>query len=134
MTDAPRRPRFLTRERIRGYPAVSFAVLVALAVYDRVAGHGLVNAIDGALGGDFLSFYTGGAFVLHGRSLDLSSEAAQLGFQLGVLGANVQGAAVWVSPPYFAWFFVYLSAKSGSAEDTLWKSPSTNSCEVQVSP
>jgi hypothetical protein len=101
--------RFLTRERIRAYPAVTFAVLLALAVYDRLAGKGLLNAFDGALGGDFLSFYTGGAFVLRGRSLDLLSESAQLAFQRRVLGANVEGISVWVSPPYFAWFFSPLS-------------------------
>jgi hypothetical protein len=99
----------LTRERIRAYPAVTFAVLMAFAAYDRVAGNGLLNAFDGALGGDFLSFYTGGSFVLHGRSPDLLSESAQLAFQRGVLGANVDATSVWVSPPYFAWFFAPLS-------------------------
>src|SRR5262249_51492882 len=64
---------------------------------------------DGALGGDFLSFYTGGAFVLQGRSAELSSEASQLSFQLAVIGENVQGAAVWVSPPFFAWLFAPFS-------------------------
>jgi hypothetical protein len=109
LTDASQRPGFLTQERLRAYPAISFAVLVALAIYDRIAGHGLVNAIDGALGGDFLSFYTGGTFVANGRPSELSSEASQLSFQLAVLGENVQGAAVWVSPPFFAWFFAPFS-------------------------
>lgn len=101
--------RLLTPERIRAYPAITFAVLVAFAAYDRLAGKGLLNAFDGALGGDFLSFYTGGSFVLHGRALDLSNEAAQLAFQRAVLGANVQSTSVWVSPPYFAWFFAPFS-------------------------
>ena len=34
---------------------------------------------------------------------------------------------------YFAWFFVYLSAKSGCTADTLWKSARMSSCDVQVS-
>jgi hypothetical protein len=38
------------------------------------------------------------------------------------------------SVAYLAWLFVYFSGKSGSFASTLWKSPSTNSCEVQVSP
>jgi hypothetical protein len=101
--------RFLTRERIRAYPAVTFVVLIAFAVYDRIGGRGLLNAFDGALGGDFLSFYTGGSFILHGRSVDLLDESAQLAFQRGVLGANVDATSVWVSPPYFAWFFAPLS-------------------------
>lgn len=101
--------RVLTEERIRAYPAVTFAVLVLFAAYDRLAGHGLLNAFDGALGGDFLSFYTGGHFVLHGRAHDLSNESAQLAFQRGVLGADVPNTSVWVSPPFFAWFFAPLS-------------------------
>jgi hypothetical protein len=99
----------LTPLRVRAYPALTFVVLLGLAIYDRAAGHGLVNAIDGTLGGDFLSFYTGGTFVLRGRAVDLGNEAAQLAFQHAVLGADVQGTSLWVSPPFFAWFFAPLS-------------------------
>ena len=102
-------PGFLTPARVRAYPALTFVVLACLAIYDRAAGHGLINAIDGTLGGDFLSFYTGGSFVLRGRAVDLGSEAAQLAFQHAVLGADVQGTSLWVSPPFFAWLFAPLS-------------------------
>jgi alpha-1,2-mannosyltransferase len=109
LSPAPRRFGFLTPARVRVYPALTFIVLAALAVYDRAAGHGLVNAIDGALGGDFLSFYTGGAFVREGRAAELSTEPAQLAFQQAVLGGDVQGTALWVSPPFFAWVFAPFS-------------------------
>jgi hypothetical protein len=109
LSSEPRRLGFLSSTRVRAYPAITFAIVAAVAVYDRAAGHGLINAINGALGGDFLSFYTGGAFVREGRAADLSSEAAQLAFQHVVLGADVQGASLWVSPPFFAWLFAPLS-------------------------
>lgn len=102
--------RFLTPERIRNYPAIGFAVMLAVAVYDRLSGRGLVNGLAGPFGGDFLSFYTAGALLLRGTPEALADVDAQLAFQRSVLGTAVDSVAVWVSPPYFAWAFVPFAA------------------------
>jgi hypothetical protein len=101
--------RLLTPERIRGYPLVAFAVIVCIALYDRLSGHGWANGLSGYFGGDFLSFYTGGALLARGDWAALSNPDAQLAFQEQLLGSKLPGVAVWVSPPYFAWLFVPLS-------------------------
>jgi hypothetical protein len=69
-----------------------------------------VNAFGGGIGGDFLAFYTAGHFVARGTPDGLSDPNAQLAFQEHVIGSSLDGVAVWVSPPYFAWFFAPLAA------------------------
>src|SRR5690242_11106144 len=78
---------FLTPRRIWSYPLVSLVVLVAVAAYDRISGTGLINGISGPFGGDFLSFYTGGAFVRTGHADQLIDADAQQAFQQRILGA-----------------------------------------------
>jgi hypothetical protein len=94
-----RRKGFITPERVRGYPAVVFGVMVLWVAYRHLAGSSLLNEPPETLGGDFLSFYTGGSFVLNGTSAGLSDPSAQLAFQRALLHANQGGTAVWVSPP-----------------------------------
>jgi hypothetical protein len=101
--------RFLTPERIRSYPLVAFAVIVCVALYDRLSGSGWANGLSGHFGGDFLSFYTGGALLARGDWAALSNPDAQLAFQEQLLGTKLPGVSVWVSPPYFAWLFVPLA-------------------------
>jgi hypothetical protein len=98
--------RFLTPRRIWSYPFVTLVVLVALAAYDRVSGMGLISD---PFGGDFLSFYTGGAFVRTGHANQLVDQEAQHAFQQQLFGVPVSSVSVWVSPPYFAYVFAPLS-------------------------
>jgi arabinofuranan 3-O-arabinosyltransferase len=88
---------------------VATLVVACVAVYDRVGGRGLVNAFGGGVGGDFLAFYTAGSFVARGTPEGLSDPNAQLAFQEHVIGSSLEGVALWVSPPYFAWFFAPLA-------------------------
>ena len=53
--------RFLTPTRIRAYPLVAFVVTACVALYDHLSGPGWLNGLTSHFGGDFLSFYTGGA-------------------------------------------------------------------------
>jgi hypothetical protein len=97
---------FLTPRRIWSYPLISLVVLAALAAYDGVSGTGLISD---RFGGDFLSFYTGGAFVRTGHADKLIDPEAQHAFQQQILGVPVSSVSVWVSPPYFAYVFAPLS-------------------------
>jgi hypothetical protein len=65
--------------------------------------------MGGGLGGDFLGFYTAGHLVAHGNPEGLADRHVQRSFQEGVLGSSLDAVALWVSPPYFAWFFVPLA-------------------------
>jgi arabinofuranan 3-O-arabinosyltransferase len=85
-------------------------VISCVAVYDRLGGSGRVNAFGGGLGGDFLAFYTAAHFVVRGTPAELTDPSAQLAFQEHVIQGVLDGVAVWVSPPYFAWFFAPLAA------------------------
>jgi hypothetical protein len=98
--------RFLTPRRIWSYPLVSLVVLVAIAAYDRVSGTGLISS---PFGGDFLSFYTGGAFVRTGHADKLIDLEAQHALQQQILGVPTHSVSLWVSPPYFAYVFAPLS-------------------------
>jgi hypothetical protein len=89
-------------------------------MYDRLGGIGLVNAFGGGLGGDFLAFYTAGRFVARGTPEGLSDPGAQLAFQEHVIGGSLDGVALWVSPPYFAWFFAPLAALPYVAALLVW--------------
>jgi hypothetical protein len=99
----------VTPERVTLYPLLATLVLLCVAAYDRLAGDGLRNAFGGALGGDFMAFYTAGHFVAHGAADRLYDAAAQLAFQERVAGGKLSGVALWVSPPYLAWLFAPFS-------------------------
>jgi hypothetical protein len=99
----------LTPQRVTHYPLLATAVLLCVAVYDRLAGDGLQNAFGGALGGDFMAFYTAGHFVASGTAERLYDASAQLAFQEQVVGGKLSGVALWVSPPYLAWLFAPLA-------------------------
>lgn len=85
-------------------------MLLCVATYDRFAGDGLRNAFGGAVGGDFMAFYTAGHFVTHGATESLYDAGAQLAFQEQIAGGKLSGVALWVSPPYLAWLFAPLAA------------------------
>lgn len=102
-------PMGLTRARLRLYPAITFCVLSAAALYNLFAGDGLVDATGTPVGGDFLSFYTGGAFTGAGAALELLDPEAQRQFQEQLLSRPDAPLAQWVSPPFFAWLFVPLA-------------------------
>jgi len=102
-------PRFaiaklMNAERMRVYPALMFIALAFMSIRDA-----LKTGIHGELGGDFLSFYTGGAFMLHGNAAALALVDKQHAFQEMVLHFPVKNTAVWVSPPFFAWLFAPLA-------------------------
>jgi hypothetical protein len=99
----------LTPRRVTLYPLLATLVLLCVAAYDVLAGNGLQSAFGGALGGDFMAFYTAGHFVAHGMAERLYDAAAQLAFQEQVAGGKLSGTAIWVSPPYLAWLFAPLA-------------------------
>jgi hypothetical protein len=84
-------------------------VLLCVAAYDVLGGDGLRSAFGGALGGDFMAFYTAGHLVAQGGAEQLYDAAAQLAFQEQVAGGKLSGTALWVSPPYLAWLFAPLA-------------------------
>jgi len=95
--------RLVTRDRLRVYPTVVVIAVLGFTVWDIWA-HGL----QGKLGGDFLSFYTGGYFVSHGHPEALAHGDLQHAFQQQVRRSD--GTSMWVSPPFFAWLFAPLAA------------------------
>lgn len=97
---------FLTPRRIWSYPLAALLVLVPIVVYKLLLSG---EAPIGDLGGDFLSFYTAGNFVLLGKAECLLDPTAQRTFQEQLLGPNVESTSLWVSPPFFAWAFVPLA-------------------------
>jgi hypothetical protein len=99
----------LTPTRIRAYPLVAFVVTACVALYDHLSGPGWLNGLTSHFGGDFLSFYTGGALFQREDWAGLFNPTAQLAFQERLLRTELPAVALWVSPPYFAWLFVPLA-------------------------
>ncbi len=95
----------VTSRRLRVYPPLMLASVVLYTVHD-VWQRGLRSD----LGGDFLSFYTGGAFVLHNNPEGLAHGAQQHALQEQILGFTTNSTGTWVSPPFFAWFFAPFAA------------------------
>jgi hypothetical protein len=112
--------RFMTAERMRRYPQIVAAICVSVLLYDRATGKGLVGGLDLLLGGDFISFYTAGNAVARGHAEWLSSPADQLAQQALLVGHAFQSLSLWLSPPYFAWFFAPFTALSYSVAFALF--------------
>jgi len=91
--------------RLRVYPPLMLASVVLYTVHDVWR-----RGLHSDLGGDFLSFYTGGMFVLHGNPEGLAHSAQQHALQQQILHFTTNSTGTWVSPPFFAWLFAPLAA------------------------
>jgi hypothetical protein len=115
----------ITARRLRVYPPLMLASVVLYTVHD-VWQRGLRSD----LGGDFLSFYTGGAFVLRGNLEGLAHGAQQHALQEQILGFTTNSTGTWVSPPFFACLFAPFAALPFPVAYAVFTLASIGSCAV----
>jgi hypothetical protein len=99
--------RWVTARRVRTYPIIAAAVILATGIAQAVSSPG---APWNLWGGDFRAFYAAGAFLRDGRADLLYDPAAQAAFQAQALAGKIRDeVSLWLAPPFAAWPFVPLS-------------------------